>query len=118
MFQNNFFKVTDLPSAVLNVKDDRVTPEQMTVCSTIYIDMDDCDGLSFGTRIFPLFSFPNQDGKPGMSFFLDQWGAQNRFILNMGTIDQTRDISPNKIGKLQFRINIQNYNSFLQNKNK
>ena len=91
-----------MPSAVFNVKDDRGTPEQMTVCSTIYIDMDDCDGLSRGTRIFPLFSFSNKEGKPGMSFFLRQWGGQNRFILEMGTIDQIWDFRTNNIGKLQF----------------
>ena len=100
--------MTDLPSAVLKVKDDRGTPDQMTVCSTVYIDMDDCDGLSFGSRIFPLFSFPNQEGKPGMSFFLEQWGAQNRFFLEMGTIDQTYERSTIKIGKLQFGKNIHN----------
>ena len=98
---NNFAKVTDLPSAILNVKDDRGSPDQMTVCSTIYIDMDDCDGVSFGGRIFPIWSGINQGGKTGMSFFFSE-GYEKTLFLQMGTIDQIYDGVTYIVGKIQF----------------
>ena len=62
-------QVQDLAAAVLNDNENAAVPDEITVCSTMYIDMDDCDGMTpnRAKRIYPTWSIINEDGKAEMS---------------------------------------------------
>ena len=102
-------KATDLAGAILNLENNRSTPEQMTVCSTLYLDMDDCDGVMEGEpktsfRTYPTWSILNKEGKTEMSFFLEQ--NFEKFSLVMGAHDQIYNSIPYTIGKLKSRFKL------------
>ena len=99
-------QVQDLSAAVLNDNENKAVPDEITVCSTMYIDMDDCDGMTpnRAKRIYPTWSIINEEGKAEMSFFIQPNEWRDKLFLKMGKQNQKQPLYPYNIGKLQFYL--------------
>ena len=86
---------------MLNDNQNKAVPDEITICSTMYIDMDDCDGMTpnRGKRIYPTWSIINEEGKAEMSFAFELFSFG--LLLTMGKQDQIYPWTSYIIGKLQ-----------------
>ena len=65
--------VTDLAAAIFKGDKIGILPDKVTICSTIYADLDDCDSGTYQThpynspRIYPTWAFVDESGKVNLS---------------------------------------------------
>ena len=52
---------SEFAAAILKEAPKRLLPEKITICETIYADLEDCDGY------FPIWAFVNESGKINLS---------------------------------------------------
>ena len=74
IINNDSVGIQDLPAAVFRGNNTGKIPDQVTICSTIYFDLDDAQVLAnnWSPRRHPVWAFSDQDGKVNMSFYLQQ----------------------------------------------
>ena len=93
--------VTDLAAGILKEDIKERIPEKVTICSTIYADIDDCDFFKFKSdpnrvysylRKYPTWGFVDESGKANLSvtvsgyskeIFQIDFGAEHWFRLGM-----------------------------------
>ena len=65
--------VTDLAAAIFKGEKEEILPDKVTICSTIYADLDDCDSGGYGSypyspaRIYPTWGFVDENGRVNLS---------------------------------------------------
>ena len=91
--------VTDLAAAILK-EDKEIIPERVTICNTIYADIDDCDTIYnyldnhetiyTNIRMYPTWAFVDQSGKVNLSLNVEtnKW-RREKLTFQMGAADQT-----------------------------
>ena len=75
IINNDTIGIEDLPAAVFRGNRTEKIPNQVTICSTIYFDLDDAEVLAnnWSPRYHPVWAFSDPNGKINMSFYLKQW---------------------------------------------
>ena len=56
---------SEFAAAILKEAPNRLLPEKITICETIYVDLEDCD------RYYPTWAFANESGKINLSINVD-----------------------------------------------
>ena len=81
------FTVKDYAAAVLKDDPEEELPEKVTICSSIYIDLEDCDTNSAGGdnwRVYPVWAFADENGKVNLTLRVASKSLQHHDII-MGT---------------------------------
>ena len=80
IINNNSVGIQDLPAAVFRGNNTGKIPNQVTICSTIYFDLDDAqvEESNWSPRMHPVWAFSDQDGKVNMSFYVQQANVEKQ----------------------------------------
>ena len=105
IINNKTVRIEDLPAAVFRGNRTEKIPNQVTICSTIYFDLDDAQVLAnnWSPRRHPVWAFSDPDGKVNMSFDLQQYntGEQTKEAARLYLSILEKGFS---LGKLQLSI--------------
>ena len=104
--------VNELAHAVFKEDIKEKLPEKVTICSTIYTDLDDCEGGGWGgARMYPTWAFVNESGRVNLSLLVQPYPYKKRenaedLYLQMSTETIMSEDLPifHSLGKLQLSI--------------
>ena len=99
---------SEFAAAILKEAPNRLLPEKITICETIYVDLEDCD------RYYPTWAFANESGKINLSMnvnaYVDYFNTEKdglRFRVETEKKQNPKDLrysSDYSLGRLQLSI--------------